>query len=149
MKDMISEKLIILATAQNRLAEVASRLDKMENSVMTMEKASFELLNNSDKLVNMSKESLLLANRLKEVFAGISEDKVTNKDIIEQIIDEIHIKLHNMHNTALNNSSSSHDIEAEAVCQRENKEFINDSLSLISDSINSAVACADLLLAQF
>lgn len=149
MKDLISEKLMILATAQDRIVEVASRLEKMENSVIVMEKKSFELLNSSDKLVCMSKEGMLLTDRLKETFVSNNLETVMDKDILIHIVDEIQNYFHNIYNTSIMSSNSSHEIETEAVYQREYKEFINASLSLISDSINSAVACAELMLTEY
>jgi len=149
MKDTIREKLIILATAQDRLANVAGRLDIMEKSVTTMEKCSYELINKSDKLVRLSNSGLVLANRLKEAFMRSNIDAVMDKESLLRIIDEIHENILNIYNTSMETNISVHEIETEAVCQRDNKDFINDSLSLLSDSINSAAACAELLLAQY
>jgi hypothetical protein len=149
MKDIISEKLMILATAQNRITEVAGSLGKMDNSLIAMEKSSFELLNNSDKLVCMSKEGMLLADRLKEALISNNLETLIERDMLVHIINEISNNLLNIYNTSIKSNNSSHEIEAEAVYQREYKEFINDSLSLIGDSINSTVACAELILAEY
>lgn len=71
MKDLIKERLKILANAQYSLADISIRLDKMEKSVEAMENCSYELLNKSDRLLAMSKAAMLLADRLKELFASV------------------------------------------------------------------------------
>lgn len=148
MKEIISDKLIILATAQDRLAEVTAKLEQMENSVETLEKSSFELLNNSDKIVSMSKEGMLLADRLKELLSDTGSDTVLAREVLIHITDEIRVNLHNIYNLSKDNNRLAHDGEKEAVCQRDYKDFINDSISVFSNSISSAVACAELLLAE-
>jgi len=149
MKDLIKERLKILANAQYSLADISIRLDRMEKSVEAMENCSYELLNKSDKLLAMSKLAMLLTDRLKELFASVRLEPLADKDTLVGIINDIHSCLQSIHNTCMESNCSSHEIESEAVIQRENKEFINDTLTMISNSISSAVACAEMLLAQY
>jgi len=149
MQEMIKERLMVLANAQNRLAEVSNRLNRMEKSVVAMERCSFDLLNKSDKMISMSKATLLLVEKLKEVLTGVNLDSVIDRDILAGIIDDIKSGIQSIYNTCMESNSSSHEIESEAVCQRENKEFINNMLEVIESSISSAVACAEMLLAQY
>jgi len=146
MQETIKERLMKLANAQNRLTEISGRLDRMEKSVMTMEKCSFELLNKSDKLLSMSNTVLLLVERLKELFASVNPDTIIDKDMLAAIIDDICSNVQSIYNTCVEANSSSHEIEEEAAYQRENNDFINETLAIVSSCINSAVACAELCL---
>jgi len=149
MQEMIKERLMILANAQSKLAEASNRLDRMEKSIVNMERCSFDLLNKSDKLLSLSNATLLLVDKLKGIMTGVDLDSVIDRDIIAAIIDDIRSSIQSIYNTCIETNRSSHEIESEVICQRENKEFINDTLEVICSSISSAVACAEMLLAQY
>jgi hypothetical protein len=47
---MTSERLLLLATAQEYMTDVADKMDKWDNSQLTVEKSAFEAMNVSDHI---------------------------------------------------------------------------------------------------
>jgi hypothetical protein len=149
MKDMISERLILLATAQDRMSDAADELDQWDKSQLSMEKSAFESMNASDQVLCMAKEGKYLVEKLQEYYRKSSEN-VTYEEIrkITLMLDEIQGLFVKIKEESVTVNEISHRIEGEAASQKEIRENIKKSITNIKESVDSAVACAEFMLAE-
>ena len=149
MRDMISEKLIQLATAQGCMTDVADMMEHWANSQLNTEKIAYESLNESDKVLNMSKEGYrlieLLQDCCKEISAGTTADKYLK---MTALLEEIKNLFQNINEATSTVNDISHKIEGEVAFQKEIEEEIRSHLVHVGESLDIAVACAELTLAE-
>ncbi len=146
MKDMINERLILLATAQESMTDVTEQWD---GSQLIVEKSTFETMNVSDKILNLSKEGNCLIKRIQECYhgnlVGANPDEAKK---IAVLLKEVQGLFHNILENAAASNEISHNLEREVASQRDIKDDIKTAVGQISVSIDSAVACAEFMLAE-
>jgi hypothetical protein len=148
MKDMVNERLILLATAQECMTGVADMMDLWDKSQSIVEKSTFETMNVSDKILNLSKEGNRLIEKIQNSYRGslasLNPDETQKVNIVLE-------KVQGLFDTILENASIandiSHNLENEVAIQREIEEGIRQSLSRVGESVDSAVACAEFVMA--
>lgn len=149
MKDMINERLKLLAQAQECMVDVADIMDQWENSQAVLEKSTYDTMNISDQALNLSKEGNKLIARLL-----FSCEKIANnpdKAEIESmtvLLEEAGCMFHKMLNVNKSANEIAHKLEQEVAYQREIAENMKNSVVTISQSVNQAVACAEFLMAE-
>ncbi|MBB2184143.1 hypothetical protein H0486_14785 [Lachnospiraceae bacterium MD1] len=149
MKDMVNERLLLLSTAQESLMDIADILDQWEISQRLLEKNSFDLLNVSDRILDLAKEGNQLSSKLQNYSEEISQNQ--NEKSVEktiEFINEIEEIIRNLHNVAKSISEVSHNLELEVVSQKEIEDELKDAVDHVSKSVDSAVACAEMVLAE-
>jgi methyl-accepting chemotaxis protein len=149
MRDDVNERLKSLACSQECMMRIADSMDQWENSQLILEQSTFDAINISDKAVTLSKEGRRLAAGLQECFNEISHElagEATNK--ISATINEMNVILQNLVKVAVASSEISHNIEREASTQREVVEFMKCSVDKAMESLDSTVACAELIMAD-
>ena len=151
MKDLISERLILLATAQESMMEMTDRMDQWGNSQLSLEKSAFDCLNISDKVLNLSKEGNLLVKKLQECCLAMmnNPNENTYKQNMKDVLAELHGVFSNITETSAYVNEISHQIEGEVAVQKEMEVVIKNTFNHVSESIDSALACAELMLAEF
>ena len=121
----------------------------MENSQLITEKIAYESLNTSDKVMNMTKEGYrlieLLQESCKDVAVGTSAEKYLK---MMALLEEIKNLFHNINGAAVVISDISHKIEGEVATQKVIEEDIKDQLVHVSESLNLAVACAEMVMTE-
>lgn len=149
MKETLNEKLILLATAQERMFHISDMMEQFDNSQVFIEKSAYDSINESDKILNLSKESFHIIEKLQEYisFCYNCEDK-ENSLKIKTLMKEVQILLQNILAQAIQVNEVSHQIEAEAAYQREIGDKLKGTLCEIGDGIDSAAACAEFLLTE-
>lgn len=149
MKNMIEDRLILLAQAQECMADVADQMAKWDKSQLAMEKSAFTSLNVSDKILNWSREGSLLVGRLLECCRSIMTNPSPEENKkMEVVLEEIHQVFLRISQASANVNEISHKIEGEAAVQKEIEEGIKASLVMVGESLDSAIACAEMVLAE-
>lgn len=149
MKDMINERLILLATAQESMNDVADMMSQLDSSQLMTEKIAFDSVNVSDKVLNMSKEGSRLVELLQDCCSEASVGTTADKYLkMTAMLSEIRNLFQNITEASAQANDISHKIEGEVANQKEIEEHIKCQLGQIVDSIDSAVACAEFMLAE-
>ena len=149
MKELLSEKLVVLASAQKKLEEVTDRIDQWENSQVTLEKGVFETLNVSDTIVSLTKEGNQMVRELQDYFSQ-AELQLTEQDARQnaELLKEIHNLFHTIQSNAKHTNEIIHNCDQAVAAQREIGEAAKTSLNTISESVGCAVACTEMILAE-
>jgi methyl-accepting chemotaxis protein len=146
---MTSERLLLLATAQEYMTDVADKMDKWDNSQLTVEKSAFEAMNVSDHILNISRESKSLVVKLQEILQKSAACIDTEeKRMFAVLLEELQIKLQNISLASAEINDISHNLEGETACQREIKESVRNSFAHVRESMDVAVACVEFMLAE-
>ncbi|MDD3172280.1 MAG: hypothetical protein PHF63_01200 [Herbinix sp.] len=149
MKKTINDRLILLATAQECMADVADKMVQWDKSQLIMEKSAFDSMNVSDEVLRLSKEGSVLVDRLIESCQAMLENpNAVEHQKMSVVLEEIYKVFYNISVASTNVSMISHKIEKEAAAQKDIEEELKEVLVGVSESIDSAVACAELILAE-
>lgn len=149
MKDMIKERLVLLAQAQENMTEIIDRLSSWDNSQLSVEKSAFTSMNVSDRILNLSKEGNRLAEKLQEY---CSNDKMGYEAIdtqkVASILHDVQSLFQTIWQSANEANETSHNLENEIALQREVVEEIKSSISDINETVDQAMACAEFILCE-
>jgi hypothetical protein len=149
MRNTIEDRLVLLAKAQESMTDVADIMTRWDNSQLIMEKSAFESLNVSDEVLNLSREGSLLVGRLLECCRSLMKNPSPEESRkMAAVLEEIHEVFFDISQASSNVNDISHRIEAEAESQKEMEEEIRSSLARVGESLDSAIACAELVLAE-
>ncbi|HWT75875.1 MAG TPA: hypothetical protein VN258_14320 [Mobilitalea sp.] len=149
MKDKLSERLILLATAQECMTDIADMMEQWSGSQLNTEKNAFESMNVSDYVLNMSKEGKQLVEQLQQcssdIGVGVASDEYRR---LTALMDGIKKVFLNIAEASAEVNDKSHRIEGEVAYQKEMGDNIKNSLIVVRDSIDSAVACDEFMMAD-
>ncbi len=149
MKDMVYERLIELSFAQESLIQAGELMDKLCLSQQKIEKYSYEAMNITDTVLNLTKQGKLLVNKLKDGGCEYSENPCeVGKDNLIQLLDEMNQLLSNIMASAMSDNEILHSIEYTAADQCGITEELKNSICSVDNCINHAVACAELIMAK-
>lgn len=149
MKEMMKDRLIQLATAQQFMVDVAAEMVRWDKSQLVMEKSSFEALNLSDEVLNLSKEGSMLVGRLLECCHSIVKNPCDiEKKKITAVLGEIHDVFSKINDASANINEISHRIEGEAAAQKELEEGVKKTLHEVGETIDTAAACTEFIMAD-
>lgn len=149
MKDMVSERLIQLSTAQECLIHAADLMEQLNLSQQLIEKNSYESMNTTDKVLNFSKEGKQLVTKLRERGnAYVKNPSETEKDRILVLLEQMNSLLEKIIVTASEDNEILHSIEHEAASQCVLTDHLKEELQTVSKSVDQAVACAELIIAM-
>ncbi len=149
MKDMVSERLIQLSTAQECLIHAADIMEQVNLSQQFIEKNSYESMNTTDKVLNFSKEGKHLVTKLRERGnAYIKNPSETERDRIIDLLEEMNGLLCKIIETASEDNEIQHSIEHEVANQCVLTDHLKDELQTVSKSVDQAAACAELIIAM-
>lgn len=149
MKDMISERLVHLASAQESMADIVDKAEQWVKSQLQMEKIAYESLNASDTILNLSKEGNLLVELLQKHYNDVSLD-ISGEQYpkISLLLDEVKLLFHKINHAAANANEFSHEVEGEVAFQREIGEVMKKNMLNVGESLDCAVACIELLMTE-
>ncbi len=149
MEDL-HERLRLIASAQEEMVHVADLMEQWDKAQLSVEKSSFDTINMSDKVLNLSKEESQLLTGLKESYHMI-EDKLDSdqKERVVSLYGQINDLIYKIVDIAYASNDVSHVLEREVACQREITDRIKVSFDQMNGSMNQAVACAEFLMAEF
>ncbi len=149
MREILSEKLIEIASTQKKLEEVADRIDQWESSQVTLEKGTFEALNVSDTIVSLTNEGHQMVSVLQDYFTRATM-QLTEQDVrhTAELLKEIHNLFHSIQWNAKHTNEIMHNCDQAVATQREIGETAKNSLHTISESVNCVVACTEMILAE-
>jgi predicted transcriptional regulator len=149
MKDIINERLILLATAQECMTDVSDMIEQWDKSQLIVEKSTFETMNVSDKILNLSHQGNQLIEKIRDTY----RESLTSLNSIEtqnvnRFLEEVHGIFHNILENASIANEVSHKLEEEVAIQKEIEDGIKLSCRLIGERVDEAVACAELVMAE-
>ena len=148
MKDLSNERLILLATVQERMMDVAVMLEQWDNSRLIAEKNAFDSINISDRILNLSKEGNNLMCLLQQCFLEIQSiadsEHLHNMSLL---LAELHKLIQNITETSAEWNDISHQIEEEVAYQNEIKENVSNHLCQIAECVDITMARTELLAA--
>ena len=149
VKEMIHERLKMLATAQECMVDVADIMELWEKSQLMLEKSTFDSINVSDGALNHSKEGKRIVTKLLDSCLNISDhpDK-SDIEAMAVLLKEAGSLFQNIYVATKNMNEIAHNLELEVACQREIAEHMKNHVGTISGSVNQAVACAEFFLAE-
>jgi len=149
MKEMLNERLILLATAQECMANVADMIDQWDKSQLIVEKSTFETMNVSDTILNLSNEGNLLIEKIKECYrASLASLNAEDTQKVNTFLEQVQGLFYNIVENASKANEVSHKLEAEVAVQREIEDGIKRAYVRVIESVDSAVACAEFVLAE-
>ena len=74
MKELLNERLILLATTQEQMTKITDMMEQWSDSQQNTEKDAFDAMNVSDHVLNSTKEGKKLLDLLEESVHDISSD---------------------------------------------------------------------------
>ena len=147
MKEMISQKVAQLGSAQECMLGVTDRIEQWEQSQLTLEKSAFTAINISDKILKLSMEGTSLIEKLyKELDAMLGD--IDNPDMHPPMLKELQQLFDHILSQAKDANDIAHQFELEVDLQREIIEGMRSNLSTVAESLDAAVACAEFVLAE-
>ena len=149
MKEMLNERLILLAAAQECMTDVADMIEQWDKSQLIVEKSTFETMNVSDTILNLSKEGNILIKKIKERYrASLVSLNVEDTQKVNAFLEQVQGLFHNIVDNASKANEISHKLEAEVAVQREIEDGIKRAYVRVCESVDSAVACTEFVLAE-
>ena len=149
MKEMLNERLILLATAQECMTNVSDMIDQWDKSQLIVEKSTFETMNVSDTILNLSNEGNLLIEKIKERYrASLASLNAEDTQKVNTFLEQVQGLFYNIVENASKANEVSHKLEAEVAVQREIEDGIKRAYVRVIESVDSAVACAEFVLAE-
>lgn len=149
MKDLMKDGLILLATAQEFMADVADKMTKWEKSQLVLEKSAFNSLNLSDEVMNLSKNGSILVGRLLECCQRLLKNPcAAEQKKISAVLEELLDTFNKISEDSAIINEISHRIEAETAAQREVEDAVKKSLTKVGESVNTATACTEFIMTE-
>jgi hypothetical protein len=149
MKDMINDRLLQLAAAQNSVIDLSICIDQWEQSQLMLEKSAFEAMNTADKILNLSKEGFSLVDQLQNHFLkGMEHIHSEQLEQVRTLFGNLHALYQQILENAHLANETAHDFEVEVATQREIGENMLKSVSCIGESVEAALACAEFIIAD-
>lgn len=149
MKDMVYERLIELSTAQESLIHAGELMDRLCLSQQRIEKHSYEAMNMTDTVLNLTKQGEKLLIKLKEGSCAYSGKPCeVGKDNLIQFIEEMQSLLSQIIQSSVTDNEILHSIEYSAAEQCGVTEELKTSISAVSNIVDHAVACAELVMTK-
>lgn len=148
MKDIVRDRLIMLAKSRERMSEIDKKIAMWDSFQLTVEKSMFETMNTSDKVLNLSRQGKRLVNLLENYSheqPGVTEVGTPEVNLIVKDIQRIFEEI--CFNSAKINEFM-HRFEGEIACQREIEDELQKEMSQIGECLDSALACAELVMAE-
>jgi predicted phage-related endonuclease len=106
-------------------------------------------MNVSDTVLNMSKEGGRLVGLLQECCTEIAVGTSAEKYLkMTAVLEEIRNLFHSITEASAAVNDISHKIEGEVAYQKQVEENIKNHLSSVGESLDSVVACAELMIAE-
>lgn len=149
MKEEISDKLKLLAKSQEYLIEITEMMNQWNSSQLFLEKTMFDSLNNSDRVLNLSREGRQLSAKLLKCCNSLNEKADSNViNILKEVAEETEEIFTKLVSTSKKANEITHNLEEQINCQRQASDNIEDSVEYITESVDQAVACAEFLLSE-
>lgn len=150
MKELVKDKLIQLATAQEFMVGTTDKLVQWDKSQLTMEKSAFDSLNLSDEVLNLSKSGSVLVGRLLECCQELLRNpRAAEQKKVALVLEELLEIFGRIEDSSARINEISHRIESEAETQKEIEEGIKNSLGEMAETIDTAAACAEFMMSEF
>lgn len=149
MREMINDKMKKFAASQEFFDNISDVTKQWDTSQLYLEKMMFDSLNNSDCVLNLSKEGRQLSSKLLECCDKIkgNDDTIILTQIAE-IAEEIKTIFSKLVNSSKEASEISHTMEEHVNHQRQAAEECKASVHQIKENIDEAMACAEFLLTE-
>ncbi|MDF2543992.1 MAG: hypothetical protein K0S47_3710 [Herbinix sp.] len=147
MIEHFQDKLKELGNTQECMCVIHNMMDQLEETQLKVETNAFEVLNNSDKTLNLIKEGNEILSKMQSACEPFMEttDNPSEKhmsilldslsSLFEKIMDSVNLAYH-----------ISHSMEQEVAIQKEITDRVRQSVTIINDSVDKAAACAELMM---
>lgn len=150
MKDIVNQRLVHLATAQECISDVTKIIEKWDDSQASLEKNAFDTMNISDTILNLSKEGTKLVDQLQRYFlTGMVEAGEEDIKVVASLLKDIQGMFDKIMDHSFCSSETAHILEAEIANQREVGEKMKQQVSKVMNNIDTAAACEEFLFAEF
>lgn len=149
MRELINEKLKELASSKQHIDDITEIMTKWDSWQLSLEKTMFDSLNNSDRILNLSKEGRQLSSKLFDYCNSMDETSDnTALSEIKKIIEETKTVFSKLVITSKEASELSHKMEEGITFQRQASDEFIESVNQIKVNLDDAVACAEFLLTE-
>ncbi len=148
MKDLTNERLMCLAATQESLFCMGDKMERWQSSQLILEKNSYDVMNISDKILNLSAAGNKLVEGLQEYYLT----KIPAEEEEIKPVTEILYELQKTFDQILEHSQcaneTAHILEKETAEQMELVDCMQGLVCRVMDQIDSVVACEEFLLAE-
>lgn len=150
MKDIANQRLVHLATAQESIFDMTSKIEQWEHSQVVLEKNAFDTMNMSDTILKLSKEGTNLVEQLQEYFlTGMADARDEDIKYVASLLHEIQGMFSKILDHSFCANETVHILEKEIAEQREIGENMKNQICKVTDNIDSVAACEEFLFAEF
>lgn len=147
MRKMIKERLVQLSSAQEAMRGISGVMEHWNESLALLEKNAFDAINVSDKVLNLSKEGQNLIARLQDGYKSCVSRCPEHAKEIHEIMEQLKSVFIDVFDASVKVSEISHDLEHESSIQKEIKDGLVKTIGTVNESIDSAIAYAEFLIA--
>lgn len=147
MKDMVNERIKQLGAAQESMGKISDYMEQVDQSQLKIEKDTYQAINIADKTRILSKEGHKLVTKFTMSCQDYIEDPTKEKkEAIASLLAEMDDILVKIMDTTHYANDLLHDVEKEVAYRYGLAGSIKERIETVSMSINTAVACAEMLL---
>ena len=149
MKDIIYEIIIELSSAQEALIRAGELMDKLCQSQNKIEKHSYEAMNMTDTVLNLTRQGKKLVSQFKEggghhcINSG-DEDKCN----LILLLEEINQLFGKITEAAAKDNELLHSIETVAADQCGMTQELKNTIGIVNGTVDHAVACAEMIMTK-
>lgn len=143
--DTINDSLICLSKTQEAMMNTIDTVQQWEVNHYLLEKLAFDIVNNTDRALKLTKDGHNLVNLLNHTCKSVLEKP--NKDNLEKlnnIIEELIANLQSIGSVEKVTSEIAHELENRIEIQGTMGLGIKVSLEHVEASLNETVACTEL-----
>lgn len=149
MKEIISDKIRQLAAAQESIVNVADIMEQWELSQNLLEKSAYEAINISDITLNYLKGGYQIVDKLRKCYSHVAPGLSPSElEYARQLLNDVVGMFDNLVTSSVEANETSHTMEREIDHQREIEVEMKHCVELVGDSVDSALACAELMLME-
>lgn len=148
MKNTMDERLVVLASAQERIMNIGEIISQLNQSQLIAEKNAYASMIASDKVTTLSKEGNQLAEKLKNYNNDINNSDLQKEKATQTLLFEVQNLFRSIASEVEKINEVSHNIEMEVALQKELGDNLRSSMAQICDSVDCMVACAELMCAE-
>lgn len=149
MKDMVYERVIELSSAQESLIQTGELMDKLCLSQQKIEKYSYEAMNLTDTVLNLTRQGKQMVKQLRDGGFDYSENPCeAGKDQLIHLLEEMNQLLCKIMESAMSDNEILHSIENTAAVQCGITEELKASIGSVGECVDHAVAGAELSMTK-
>jgi len=146
---MLNDRIKQLAAAQERIVKVADIMEQWELSQNILEKRAYEAINISDITLNYLKGGYQMVDKLRKCYSNVAPRlSPFELEYMEQLLNDVMGLFDDVVSTASEANETSHTMEKEIDHLREIEVDMKQCMEQVGESVDTVLACAELMLLE-